>query len=166
MGTVSSFRDRFNPEAVHFPAKIRSKVLIVCGAVAMVLSTLPSYWVEQPLRQTLIDSALLVVGLAFLFSAWPDYLQTDQFGVSQQSPFPHRRVFIAWKDVASIDVKSQLGGLLLKLGIKGDALVVYSSEGRKVTHGPRHPDRPRFVHELEIHGVTTRTENDVDAARE
>jgi hypothetical protein len=165
MGAVSSFRDRLNPEAVHFPAKIGSKVLIVCGAVVMVFCALPGYWVEQPMRQTLIDSALAAVGIGFILLCWPNYLKTDQFGVSQQSPFPHRRVFIPYKDVASVEVKPEFGRILSGLGIDGEALVVYSSEGRKVTHGPRHPDRPRFLHELEIHGVT-RTENGTDAERE
>ena len=165
-GAVASFRDRYNPEAVHYPAIIRSKVLIVCGALLMVLSVLPTYWVEQPLQPVLIDTALAVAGLSFVLLAWPDYLKTDQFGVSQESPFPHRRVFIRWKDVASVDSKREYGGFLSGLGVESEALVVYSSEGRQVVHGPRHPDRPRFVHELEMHGVVIEAEQDAAAERE
>ncbi len=164
--SVSSFRDRFNPEAVHFPAQIRSKAMIVCGVLLSVLSTLPSYWVEQPLRPVIIDTAILFAVLAFLLSAWPSSLRTDQFGVSRDSPFPYRRVFIAWRDVASFETKVVYGGFLSSLGIYSEALIVYSTDGRKVVHGPRHPDRARFVHELELHGVATQSASGGEAESE
>lgn len=150
---VSSFRDRFNPEAVHFPSEIRRKVLIVCGCAFILLCLAPTYWVEQPLQPVIIDTVLAAAAIVFLVCSWPSSLVTDQFGVSEKSVFPGKSVFIAWKDVASVEHFRKFGGFLSYLGIDNEALAVYSSGGKRIVHGPEHTDRSRFLHELGIYGV-------------
>jgi hypothetical protein len=150
---VSSFRDRFNPEAVHFPASIQCKALIFSGALLVLLCLVPTYWVEQPIEARAIDTALVILALGFMLLAWPADLITDQFGLSSKSPWPHKRAFIAWKEVASVERRLAYGGRLSGLGIAGDFLIVYGADGRKLVHSPLHGDRARFEHELGIHGV-------------
>ncbi len=150
---MSSFRDRFNPEAVHFPASLRCKALIIAGALISLLCLIPAYWVEQPIQARAIDTALVILALSFLSLAWPADLMTDQFGLSSKCPWPHKRAFISWKEVASVERKLGYGGRLKGLGIASEFLIVYASDGRKLAHTPLHGDLGRFEHELEMHGV-------------
>ncbi len=150
---VSSFRDRLNPEAVHFPPGIARKAWIVIGAAVILVCLAPAYWIEQPLQSVIVDSVLAAAALAFLVSAWPWGLVTDQFGVSRKSVYPARSVFIPWKEVASVEPFLLYHGFLANLGIDNEALAVYSSNGKRIVHGPEHTDRARFLHEFEIHGV-------------
>lgn len=157
-GGVSSFRDRFNPEAVHFPSTFRAKVLIICGVLLVLLSLLSTYYVEPRTLIVVIDTILCAAAVAFLVACWPDSLRTDQFGVWRESVFPFRRVFVPWKEVASVEEKKVHRGFLSSHGIDNNALVVYSSDGKRIIHGPEHSDRPRFLHELSINGVEVHAE--------
>lgn len=163
---VSSFRDRFNPEAVHFPSHFRPKLIICCGAFVCLLSLAPAYWVEQPVSDRLTDTVLVLMVLLICFLAWPSSLTTDQFGISRRYPLPFRRAFIPWKEVASVEEKAPRSGLLAVLGIRSDKLIVYSMDGRSIAHTPLHGDRARFKHELKLHGVVENAEADSQSERQ
>jgi len=114
---------------------------------------MPAYWVEQPVEARAVDTALVIPVLIFMLLSWPADLITDQFGLSSKSPWPQKRAFIGWKEVASVERRLAYGGRLAGLGISSEFLIVYGSDGRKLVHTPLHGDRARFEHELGIHGV-------------
>lgn len=138
----------------------------MCGILAIIISLIPSFYVEPRVLTIVIDTVLCAGVLVLLLACWPDSLRTDQFGIWRESPYPFRKTFIPWREVASVEEKQRFRSFLSGRGIDNGALVVYSSNGKKIVHGPEHSDRPRFLHELSIHGAPDQPEQDPDDERE
>lgn len=145
---MASFRDRYNPETIHFPADLTSKFLIPGGILLNVVLALACLITHQPLWRTIAEIvSLFAVSVVFLL-CWPPDLRIELRGVSSRWLFG-RREFIEWKDV-----KSAYPVTRRILGVTLEAYVVESNSGKKVVHSERHDDRERWVFELRRHGVS------------
>jgi hypothetical protein len=154
---VSHYRDEWNPEAVHFPARLH--VMATHGALALLLAlaVLLIFLYNRPER-TIVDLVLACACAAALVWLWPRRITTDQHGIRRAGLLKIGARFIAWKDVRAVNEAAEIPLLPQRLfgcldnhvitirGVKGVPPVRFTS---------RHSGRETFLHELKRWGALT-----------
>jgi hypothetical protein len=145
---VASFRDRYNPETIHFPAGLTSKFLILVGWGVCVLAAIACLLTHQPAWRTIVELVFLGAIAAFLYFCWPQDLRIELRGVAGVG-LMRKRTFIAWSEVELAKPETRHFGPWARV----EYYVIGSKNGVRIRHTERHPDRERFVFELKRHGV-------------
>jgi hypothetical protein len=145
---VASYRDKYNPETIHFPAELTSKFLILVGWGLCLLCAVGCMLTHQPLVRTLLELVFLAAVSVFLMRCWPADLRIELRGLSSHWLWK-RRTFIPWGDVDSAQPQTKRLGPLGRV----EYYVVRGRNGLQIAHTDRHADRERFVFELKRHGV-------------
>jgi len=149
---VASYRDQYNPEALHFPGSFASRCFLTCAIFFCACLILGLAVIGTTLDRTL-NIALVALVVALCSAAWPREIVLDQDGVLQRHPWGRRA--LKWHDVDRVEVSSEFALPLRRGSAATAALRIISKDGGpKVIHTPRHTDRHRFAFELQRHGVT------------
>ncbi len=148
---VTSYRDKYNPEALHFPGSFVSRTFLTCSIFFCVCLLVGLALMGTTLDRTLnIAFVLVVVGLAL--AAWPKEILLDQRGLTQRHGSERR--LLAWEDVGVVELTSEFRLPLRRETLPTVTLRVKSKDGRHtVVQTPRHPDTHRFAFELQRHGA-------------
>ncbi len=152
---VSHYRDDWNPEAVHFPARMR--VMALYGALALLLAivVLLVFLYKRPER-TIVDLALTSGCFAALVWLWPRRITTDQHGIRRVGWLGIGKRFIAWKDVRLVQEAAELPLLPRRLfgGLANHVILIRGRKGtRPIRFTDRHSGREMFLHELKRWGA-------------
>ncbi len=148
---MASYRDRYNPEALHFPGSFASRTFLTCAVFFCVCLIVGLALIGTMLDRTL-NIALVFVVIAVAVAAWPKEILLDQRGLTQRHGSQRR--LMAWNDVGLIQVTSEFRLPLRRKSLPTLTLRVISKDGRHIVeHTPRHPDTHRFTFELQRHGV-------------
>jgi hypothetical protein len=152
---VPSYRDHRNPELMHFPGSLGTKILIV-AAESLFGVLLGAGLFTGPAGERARDSMALLVVMLLVALLWPRHLSIDQHGIRMAGFFGIGKTRIPWSDLdPPADGREMLHARWMeRLGIRGRTLVFRSRvTGARVVHTPRHPDRARLLRELERRGV-------------
>lgn len=145
---MASFRDRYNPETIHFPAGLASKALIVFGWGLNAIVAIGCLLTHQSVVRTIVELIFLIAVSVFLLWCWPPDLRIELKGVSSRWLFG-RKKYIDWKSVQSARPVAVVASRFFRT----DEYRVVSTGGVVIAHTDRHPDRERFVFELRRKGV-------------
>jgi hypothetical protein len=146
---VASYRDRYDPETIHFPAALSSKFLVICGLFVNAVTAAGCLLTHQSRERTVIELSALGGLSLLLILAWPRDLRIELRGVASHWLLG-RRVFIPWAEVAEARRADRVIGPGRRVLYR---YVVAAADGRRIVHTARHPDRERFVFELQRHGA-------------
>ncbi|MBI5281131.1 MAG: hypothetical protein HY858_05560 [Candidatus Solibacter usitatus] len=151
---MASYRDRRNPEAVHFPGSLTTKIMATVGLFICLLLAILAITSPEKHWMWLLDTVLLSVVVLLLVWTWPAEIITDQHGIRTRRFLGLLSSHISWHEVGRITTVQEFGGLGARLGLGAECLVVAARTGTvTIVHSPRHPDRRRFLLELKQHGV-------------
>lgn len=152
---MASYRDRQNPEILHFPGKWSTKLLISIGLVILAFCAAASIFDFQGLSQALFDASIIITAALFLLACWPTELTLDPGGIRRNKALRVGTVQLPWKEIASAKPGRELGGeWAAAIGLRTDTLVLRgASLPLRIVHTPRHTDRARLLLELSQHGV-------------
>ena len=148
---MASYRDKYNPEALHFPGSAASKAFL---AVVLFLCLLLIVWaaVSGSLLQRMLNTLLAVAVAGMAAAAWPKSILLDQNGLTQHHGTGKRQ--LAWQEAGSVEMTSEFGLPLRGGRYPTRSLRVRSRDGKIcVVHTPRHTDFHRFAFEIQRHGV-------------
>ncbi len=148
MWGVSSYRDRRNPEVVHFPGSLRAiATLGLCGSLAAALFALAA--ATGPPAMRLGFGAPLLLVLIAIARMWPRRISLGELGVWQYGIFGRQKYMIAWDDMAPAQesVELRILSAQARTGFAANRTVVlHSASGQlRIVHTPRHSDRERFL---------------------
>jgi hypothetical protein len=152
---VSHYRDEWNPEAVHFPARLHVLALYGALATALMLTLVLTFLYQQPERM-LEDLGLTLACGTALACLWPRRITTDEKGIRRIGLLRIGPRFIAWKDVRSVIETAEIPRLPRRLfGILPNNIVtVRGAKGvPPIRFTSRHSGRETFLHELKRWGV-------------
>jgi hypothetical protein len=152
---VSHYRDEWNPEAVHFPARLHVLALYGALATALALTLVLTFLYQQPERM-LEDLGLTLACGTALACLWPRRITTDEKGIRRIGLLRIGPRFIAWKDVRSVIETAEIPRLPRRLfGIlPNNILTVRGGKGvPPIRFTSRHSGRETFLHELKRWGV-------------
>jgi hypothetical protein len=152
---VSHYRDEWNPEAVHFPARLHVLALYGALATALALTLVLTFLYQQPERM-LEDLGLTLACGTALACLWPRRITTDEKGIRRIGLLRIGPRFIAWKDVRSVIETAEIPRLPRRLfGILPNNIVtVRGAKGvPPIRFTSRHSGRETFLHELKRWGV-------------
>lgn len=154
---MSHYRDEWNPEAVHFPARLH--VLAVYGALAAALAftVLLTFLYRQPQRM-IGDLGLTLACGAAVAGLWPRRITTDEKGIRRNGLLGIGPRFIAWRDVRAVNEAAEIPLLPRRLfGIlPNDLITVQGARGLlPIRFTSRHSGRETFLHELKRWGAPT-----------
>lgn len=157
---MPSYRDRYNPEAVRYPADFRPKILICLALLTNLICGLAVIVSPGSVLYNCFAAVVLISTTALYIHLWPTTLVTDQTGLHGLWLLGRRRQFIGWNDVGALSEESELGmDWAVKLRVRVDQLVVSNRDGTvRIAHTPRHPDRQRMLKEFHLHGVKLEVE--------
>jgi hypothetical protein len=154
---VSHYRDEWNPEAVHFPARLHVLALYGALAAGLVFSLLLTFLYQQPERMLLDLGQTFACGLALAW-LWPRRISTDEKGIRRNGRLRIGPRFIAWKDVRSVHEAAEIPLLPRRLfGILSNRIItVRGPKGLPpIRFTSRHSGREMFLHELKRWGAPT-----------
>lgn len=145
---MASFRDKYNPETIHFPAGLASKAMIVFGWGMNAVLAVGCVFTHQPILRTIVEVVFLILVSLFLLWCWPPDLRIELKGVSSRWLFGKKK-YIDWKSV------KWAGPVVVVASgyFRTDEYRVVANDGSVIAHTDRHPDRERFVFELRRKGV-------------
>ncbi|MGC8884443.1 MAG: hypothetical protein ACP5UT_16550 [Bryobacteraceae bacterium] len=147
---MASFRDRLDPELLHFPGRWRTRILIGAGLLVNALTALLCWWFESPAPRPLEAELGLLAALSLWMAAcWPREILCGPAGVGQRQWLGLRRVRIPWDEVLAVEPYEEFGGAGKRFGIECSALRVVSNR-HEIRHTPRHPDPDRFLRECRM----------------
>ena len=152
---MSHYRDEWNPEAVHFPARLHVLALYGALATALALTLVLTFLYQQPERM-LEDLGLTLACGTALACLWPRRITTDEKGIRRNGLLRIGPRFIAWKDVRSVRETAEIPRLPRRLfGIlPNNILTVRGAKGvPPIRFTSRHSGRETFLHELKRWGV-------------
>ena len=152
---MSHYRDEWNPEAVHFPARLHVLALYGALATALALTLVLTFLYQQPERM-LEDLGLTLACGTALACLWPRRITTDEKGIRRIGLLRIGPRFIAWKDVRSVIETAEIPRLPRRLfGIlPNNILTVRGGKGvPPIRFTSRHSGRETFLHELKRWGV-------------
>ena len=152
---MSHYRDEWNPEAVHFPARLHVLALYGALATALALTLVLTFLYQQPERM-LEDLGLTLACGTALACLWPRRITTDEKGIRRIGLLRIGPRFIAWKDVRSVIETAEIPRLPRRLfGIlPNNILTVRGAKGvPPIRFTSRHSGRETFLHELKRWGV-------------
>ena len=152
---MSHYRDEWNPEAVHFPARLHVLALYGALATALALTLVLTFLYQQPERM-LEDLGLTLACGTALACLWPRRITTDEKGIRRIGLLRIGPRFIAWKDVRSVIETAEIPRLPRRLfGILPNNIVtVRGAKGvPPIRFTSRHSGRETFLHELKRWGV-------------
>ena len=152
---MSHYRDEWNPEAVHFPARLHVLALYGALATALMLTLVLTFLYQQPERM-LEDLGLTLACGTALACLWPRRITTDEKGIRRIGLLRIGPRFIAWKDVRSVIETAEIPRLPRRLfGILPNNIVtVRGAKGvPPIRFTSRHSGRETFLHELKRWGV-------------
>lgn len=143
-----------NPEAVHFPGSLTTKIMASIGLFVCLLLAILAISSPEKHWMWLIDAILISAVAIFLIYAWPSEIITDQHGIHARRFFGLFSSYIEWSEVRGVTLIQEFGGLGARVGASSESLLITDRTGiLKITHTPRHPDRQRLLLELKQHGV-------------
>lgn len=153
--TVSYYRDRRNPEAVHFPAQLHVAATYALILIALVLTGVLTLIYDHGMK-ALTDLAELLACLAFIAFYYPKKITTDETGVRIGSLFGLRKRLIRWDEIQSVKERAIVYGIPpFDAGFVANWVVVIRSVlgGRPVRFTCRHSGRRAFLYELKRWGA-------------
>lgn len=145
---MSSYRDRLNPELVHFPGRLASySVLGACAVACLfmlaVLAAGEAGWERG------VFGPLTCAVLAAVYRAWPRRITLGERGAWQCNILGRKSFMIRWNGMAPPRTGVELGWLLSKPreGFAANRTAVLSSltHSRKVVLTPRHSGHDHFL---------------------
>lgn len=149
---MASYRDQYNPEALHFPGSFGSRCFLACAIFFCVCLILGLAVVGTALDRTL-NIALVALTVLLCIVVWPKEILLDQAGITQRGLLGRRR--LSWQDAGRAEIVSEYLLPLRHGALATETLRVPSKDGRCwIRHTPRHDDRHRFAFEIQRHGVT------------
>lgn len=150
-GRVASYRDKYNPEALHFLGSVASKSFLGGAIFLCVLLIVWAALAGEAVGRT-VHMLLSVMVIAAAVAAWPKSILLDQKGLTQHRVSGSR--LLEWKDVKSIELTTEFK-LPQRAGrFPTKTLRLASEDGKTfIEHTPRHTDFHRFVFEIQRHGV-------------
>lgn len=156
MYLVSSYRDRLDPEVVHFPGSFASRTLLavvafLCVATVPVILMFGYGWLNW------VHAGLVVILLAVIVGTWPRRICIDDVAVSQFTLFGKRHHFIRHEDMAPVVFTPELRTLAWMTPRRAswtNVVMRSTLENKRIVHTPRHSDRDRFLSELHRRGAT------------
>jgi len=152
---VSHYRDEWNPEAVHFPARLYVLALYGALATALVFTALITFLYRQPERM-FVDLGLMCACGTALVCLWPRRITTDEKGIRRNGLLRIGPRFIAWKDVRSVKETAEIPLLPRRLfGILANHIItVRGARGMApIRFTSRHSGREEFLRELKRWGA-------------
>lgn len=148
---VASYRDKYNPEALHFPGSAESKSFLSATVFVCVLLIVWAALTGDVLGRTvhiLLAGAVICAAVA----AWPKAILLDQKGLTQHHGTGKH--LLEWSEAANIEMTPEFRLPLRKGRFPTQTLRITSKDGKvSVLHTPRHTDFHRFVFEIQRHGV-------------
>lgn len=149
---MTSYRDQYNPEALHFPGSFASRCFLACTIFFCVCLIVGLAVIGTTLDRTL-NVALLALVIILCSSAWPKEIVLNQAGVTQRHLWGSH--LLGWQDVELVEIRPEFA-LPLRRGALATATLRITAKGgrHRVLHTPRHTDRHRFAFELQRHGLT------------
>ncbi|HNY41277.1 MAG TPA: hypothetical protein PKJ41_12820 [Bryobacteraceae bacterium] len=148
---MASYRDQYNPEALHFPGSFASRSFLACAIFYCICLIIGLAVIGTTLDRT-VNIALVAVVLLLCIAAWPKEIVLDQAGVTQRHLLG--RSLLRWHDIERVEVSSEFLLPLRHGRLATSTLRATSNDGRhRVLHTPRHTDRHRFAFELQRHGL-------------
>lgn len=148
---MGSYRDKYNPEALHFPGAGAAKSFLACTILVAALLIIWAAFTGSLVDRTVNVSLALVV-IAVSIAAWPKSILLDQEGLTQHGLTGKR--MLAWKEIGSIELTSEFHLPQRSGRFPTQTLIAGSIDGNvRVHHTPRHTDFHRFTFELQRHGV-------------
>ena len=147
---MSYYRDKRNPEAVHFPAQMHVAATYLLVLIAL-LAVLELTLIYSRGTRMWADLAALGACAAVVVFSYPKRVTTDETGVhTDRFPGFHRRL-IRWGDVESVREQALVPGLpaFLRSPVANWAIVVRSANGAQpVRFTCRQSGREVFLLEL------------------
>ncbi|MBE0659800.1 MAG: hypothetical protein IH602_19055 [Bryobacteraceae bacterium] len=148
---MASYRDKHNPEGLHFLGSGGSKSFLGCTIIVCMLLIVWAAFTGGPLGRA-INILLSLIIIAAAAAAWPKSILLDQRGLTQRHGTGKR--LLEWSDLGRIEQSTEFGLPLRKGRFPTQTLRIRSKDGRtSVVHTPRHTDFHRFVFEIQRHGV-------------
>jgi len=148
---VASYRDRYNPEALHFPGSFAAKSYL-SGVVFCCICLIVGLALIGTTLDRMLNIPLLLAVIAVSVAAWPKEILLDQGGLTQRHGSERR--LMEWSDVGQVLVTSEFRLPLRRESFPTLTLRIVSKDGRHVVvQTPRHPDTHRFAFEIQRHGV-------------
>lgn len=148
---MASYRDQFNPEALHFPGSFASRCFLACAIFFCGCLIIGLVAIGTALDRTL-NITLVTLVILLCIAAWPKEILLDQAGVTQRNLLGRR--LLNWHDAGRVEIVSEFLLPLRRASLTTATLRVTSKDGRRrVLHTPRHDDRHRFAFEIQRHGL-------------
>jgi hypothetical protein len=152
---VSYYRDRLNPEAVHFPARLHVAAtyafILLAIAVTVILTLIYGYGTRRWL-----DLATAAACVAVLALYYPKRITTDESGLRVCRLLGFGRRSIRWTDIDRVRERALAPGIPpFSAGVVANwAVEVRPADGaRPIRFTCRHSGRRAFLHELKRWGA-------------
>jgi glycerol uptake facilitator-like aquaporin len=152
---VSHYRDQFNPEAVHFPAREHvawTYVAILLALVVTAILTLIYGRGTQERNDLATEAACLAVAALY----FPKRITTDETGVRASRFFGFGQRLIRWNEIEKVQERALIPGIPpFSAGLFGNWVIeVCPSRGvRPIRLTCRHCGQSAFLRELKRWGA-------------
>lgn len=149
---MSSYRDPLNPEAIHFPGKLSTRILFVVLIGFLVLLSIAVLFAREETGRKIVELGVIGFALLVILAAWPPEIITSETGIRQHRFLRLGERFVAWPEVTAIRRSPELFGLFGTRagGIETTRVVIESVNGSpRIVHSSLHSDMARFLKEVE-----------------